>query len=570
MDFGDRRARTFVSSQGAQAIEEQGGRAVVLRTFTIPLARRDALNIFLLLAAFVLVILIVPPVRSFPINDDWAYAHSVSDILRLDYVRPPWVQATALTHVGWGALVSLVLGEGYTSLTIANLIVSALCLVLFYALLRRLNVSEGVALFGAALLGAHPVFFNISFTFMTDNTFMLFVLLACLLFVFAVQIQSEILLLLGGIAVALAYLTRQLGAVILLVEVMYLWSLRRLTWRQFVLVGAVPALTAVLLMFWEGGQPRAPIDLVMQEDLQTRIAQPATWAFVRLIASAVALTICGAFLLPLFGRPVNYIRALGLTILLGASVLPYLVTRGAILGFSGNVIDSTGFAMCCAPGEHMWDWLAWAALVLVGAVSMGFLLARATEPLSLPGNEWRGILARRDPVTIVYGSMGLLSLAVFVLPVAVFDRYLLPLVAALILFVCRSLSFRAVGNRELGIRWLLLVPVLLFSIAAQHDSLAKRESYWSVAQGLVGDGVVPNKIGMSYEWGGEYLFDQEGQKIRESGDFSDVQFMPAYLFDPEYYISEVPMEGYDVVQARSYTSWLKLGQTSTVLVQRRR
>jgi hypothetical protein len=75
---------------------------------------------------------------------------------------------------------------------------------------------------------------------------------------------------------------------------------------------------------------------------------------------------------------------------------------------------------------------------------------------------------------------------------------------------------------------------------------------------------------MSYEWGGEYLFDPEGERIRANATITEVTFIPAYLIDPEYYISEVPMPGYDVVQTEQYTSWLELGQTREVLVQKRR
>jgi hypothetical protein len=75
---------------------------------------------------------------------------------------------------------------------------------------------------------------------------------------------------------------------------------------------------------------------------------------------------------------------------------------------------------------------------------------------------------------------------------------------------------------------------------------------------------------MSYEWGGEYLFDPEGERIRASETVTEVTFIPAYLIDPEYYLSEVPMPGYDVVRTEQYTSWLEFGQTRTVLVQKRR
>jgi hypothetical protein len=141
---------------------------------------------------------------------------------------------------------------------------------------------------------------------------------------------------------------------------------------------------------------------------------------------------------------------------------------------------------------------------------------------------------------------------------------------ALLLFACRALLNRRGEGRELGLRWLVLLPVALFSLAAQHDALANREVRWDASQTLVSQGVAPNEIAASFEWGGEYLFNAEGERIRASGAFSDVVWLPLYLFDPKYYVSDVPIKGYDVVRTVHYTSWLEFGQGHAVYVQKRR
>ena len=48
-------------------------------------------------------------------------------------------------------------------------------------------------------------------------------------------------------------------------------------------------------------------------------------------------------------------------------------------------------------------------------------------------------------------------------------------VAALILFGCRQLErVGAPGSRGMALRWVLLLPVLLFSVSAQHDFVQNR------------------------------------------------------------------------------------------------
>src|SRR3989442_4625444 len=85
------------------------------------LGKTDTLNLSLLLLAFACVVALVPPVRSYPITDDWIYAHSVSDLLNWTYKGPEWAQATSFGHIACGALFAALLWQSFTVLTISTL-----------------------------------------------------------------------------------------------------------------------------------------------------------------------------------------------------------------------------------------------------------------------------------------------------------------------------------------------------------------------------------------------------------------------------------------------------------------
>jgi hypothetical protein len=70
------------------------------------LTRTDLINLASITSAFILVALLVPPVRSYPIGDDWDYVLAVEDLLKWDYKPHEWAQAIGLGHFAWGALVA--------------------------------------------------------------------------------------------------------------------------------------------------------------------------------------------------------------------------------------------------------------------------------------------------------------------------------------------------------------------------------------------------------------------------------------------------------------------------------
>jgi 4-amino-4-deoxy-L-arabinose transferase-like glycosyltransferase len=488
----------------------------------------------------------------------------------LQYAPHPWSQATALSHSAWGALFALVLGSSFTVMSIAGLTASALCLLVFYRLMRVLDVTPPLALVGSALLLAQPVFFHLSTTFMTDITFLLAVLVACLLFVRWAQTERNAYLWAASGAVALAFLNRQLGAVLVFVPLAYLWATRRLTWRSALAAALLPSVALVAYFAWERGQPHILVSMLLEKPARERLQEPVLWLARRAVIAGQAWVFAALFLVPLF-RPTRRLLAAGVALaVLGLMLWATYVSTGTVAPFTGNVVDHRGFLDCCIEqSAAVWNEGVWVALAVVGAASAAFLMARTSNRLDM---HWvgHGRPLPDNAAALVYGSAAVLTAAALLLPLTFFDRYYLPLMPALILFACREASRQGMARGELALRWTLVAPVLLFSVAAQHDNVQSKEIRWEESERLVSQGVGRDRIGMSFEWGGEYLFDAEADRIKQSGDFASMKYIPYYVIDPEYYVSEKAIEGYDVVRTEHYTSWLEFGQTHTILVQKRR
>jgi 4-amino-4-deoxy-L-arabinose transferase-like glycosyltransferase len=537
------------------------------------LGRTDVLNLCLLLVGFLGVLILLPPVHSFPITDDWTYAHSVGDLLNLRYTLDA-SQATALGHLAWGAIFAAIWGLSFTVLTVSNLLMSVAGIILFYLLLRHLEVTSAWALFGSALLGLNPIYLHLGYTFMTDITFIVYLLAGCLCYVRVLQGHGDKWLWIGSIVAALAYLTRQYGILLVPAILLSLWWYGQWTWRRVAAAALVPVVVAAIYMLWERAQPTTMTTYYLAS-LNANVRSPVDYWIDHVFRIAWAVSITGALMLPLIWMPRNPWRVLPLVSLLGILLLKSWQIYGTLLPVTGNMIDNTGFLLDDYPAISVWSQGIWAIPVIVGMLVFSLYIVACAEQVGawLRAKPWQNgrRIASQDPILLVYTLMLPMSGAILFLTPFVFDRYLLPVLPLLSVAILR---LKSRGNQEPGLRymwwrWLLLAPLALFGILAQRDFMEHSSVRWEGAERLVATGVPREHINAGFEWLGWYLFDEGAQRIRQRGDFSRVPFPPNAVLDPVYMLSDVSLEGYVRVGALPYESWLSGGQTRQVLVLKR-
>ena len=112
------------------------------------------------------------PLQDAPFIDDWTYAWSVEHLLRTGQLKIlDWSVSLNVAQVLWGALFCLPFGFSFTALRLSTWVTSLLALVGLYTLLRELGASRRDTLTGVALVCFYPVYFILSFSFMTDVPF---------------------------------------------------------------------------------------------------------------------------------------------------------------------------------------------------------------------------------------------------------------------------------------------------------------------------------------------------------------------------------------------------------------
>ncbi len=543
------------------------------------IARREGLmglvdlrNLGMVLFGFVLTLVLVPPVRTFPMDDDWVYSQSVKGLLAGAYKPHEFAEALALGHITWGALFSSIFGYSYTILSIATLTMSIMGLVLFYLLMRHLNVGSTQALLGTALLGCNPIYVYLSYSFMTDVTFLTYMFAACLCYVRGAQRYGQYWFWLGSLATALAYLTRQIGIFVVLAALLYLWWSRKWSWQSALAIAAIPVLVTTSYMLWESTQPERMVFMYLDKMKGYAISHPVEYAINNAGNITMSLATPGLCLLPLLWRPRRPILVIPLLGFLLTFQALYFRELGTMLPGLGNVVTDGGFTMGFAITSPLWNAGVWVAMGIIGVVIFSLYVTTCVEWARdwLRAQKQQGWRARSDnPALILYALAITVAAATFILTPVHFDRYLLPLLPALMLPSLQRMSNENIHTSHTR-RWLLIIPLALFSVVGMRDYMAHASVRWQGAEQLVAQGARYNQVVAGFEWMGEHTYADGVKYIRQTHDMSHLDQPALAVLDPAYAVNDLPQPGYTQVGALPYQSWLEGGRTRYILLLKRK
>jgi len=503
-------------------------------------------------AAFAIPVVLLRPFDNHPFVDDWVYAWAVERLLEHGDLRIlSFSYSINPLQTLWGALFSLVLGFSFTALRCSTWVASVLCLSGFYVLLRDVGVSRRDSLIGTALLACHPMFFILSFTFMTDVPFLALLVWYCVALARAVRLRSDGWLLVSSL-LACAAMAIRMEAVLLPGIILLVLLFDEARWGRSVArmsAAVVPVLFAGLLYWWYQSHQFQPVKFWQspgaQVDVLLRRSLPL---FPGMLLSSVTFTAgaLGVGLLPIVAASVS--RAdlrkafVALLVLSGALAGQILAGREVQLPLERSslwsLLDIGGsrsmvigdFAASPVLRGH-WSYVA--GMLVLGAASLSILWRRPTrsDPKCLPW--W--LLAR-----VVFAA------AVWM----IWDRYALVFVpvAAAWMLAGRPIARPAVA-------------VALVSVFAAHafvgtrDDLVYNRALWSAVGHLRQRGVPDAEIGGGYVVNGWLQYAHPENALRmENGELA-VAWITTDRRLP-YAVANAPLDGWRVIHRVPYRGWL--------------
>lgn len=205
-----------------------------------------------ILGFFTFHLLIVSPSGDFPLNDDWAYGHSVKllcDTGRFDLGASC---ATCFLQLLWEAAVCKVTGFSYTVMRIITLFTGLVGTVALYGCFRELRLNRATATLFTLTYAANPLFMNLSYSSMTDvpaisltNLFLFFLLKS-------IRTNGRAWLLLSGCALVAAIAVRQTALIYTTCSLWLLLGRKPLRDKVLVFVSLLvtPVISMLLLQHW--------------------------------------------------------------------------------------------------------------------------------------------------------------------------------------------------------------------------------------------------------------------------------------------------------------------------------
>lgn len=508
---------------------------------------RDCWGIVLIEAALLLAL---RPLQDTPFVDDWAYAWSVERLLTHgDLKILDWSSNPNVVQVLWGTLFCLPFGFSFTALRASTWVLALTCLCGLYVLLRDLAVSRRMAWLGTAVLGVNPIFFVLSYTFMTDVPFLAVMTWCCVAMVRALQNRDARWLVAAAALASIASGIRTVGLVIPVAMAFTLFwhsagwgrKTRRLA------LACVPLLFAALFAWWSTAEAQHLIDLSAVANAPVNRIRSLRYAIAflpRMLLANVNFVaeVVGLALVPVSfaaARRNRFRQAAVICAILGMLEIggPYvpLLSSGATwalteVGVTESLIPN--FEPPELPG-----WWRWTAPILTSA-SFALLLAALLRRRHSPPEAFLLWLAGGHFVLMAF-------LWLF------YDRY------ALVLFPSAIALLLA---RAPHLRTSIALPVIgvfaFISCVGMHDHLQLNRSLWQAVAQLRARGVSDDQIDGGYVVNGwlHCAHPEHAPRDARGNPFVPGLTTPSGLL--RYEASARPLPGWKTLDVIPYRRWL--------------
>lgn len=570
-------------------------------------ASNERRAIFIVVAVWVAMVAVIGLGGDYPLNDDWAYAHSARRLLHTGQLRIlDWAAPSLVAHVAFGATMMRLFGESNVVLRAGTASLALLALLVTYALSRRAGLSPWRSLLPALALGLSPWFVSLSFTYMSDVPWLLVMLTALWLFASALRPSAPPVLwrlVFVGVLLGVAALIRQFAVVTLPAFVIVsaidarrrlrgpllrrdalrsalcvtlplvviyagyqLWYSRvhiptlanRETWRQMRDVDPLTMLRHILAIAHYLGLWLLPLALAMRGPLRDRRSHnPALGVAIALSLFSMAEAVRALFSGPRVWGPSATIKP----------VMPYLGNIFYLVGLGPPTLYPTysGIMPSFHEGRFLGAFLT--VCSLLGAVLATGMVMNAARALWLTLRGPRSLEECRDDAAALIGEVRLLVAIAGIFYLGwhlctgpfLFDRYILPLLP---LAWILALSVVPPSLRRAPLAALLAFSAIV-SMAGTHEYLSWNAARAAAVHDLLDAGVSTSQIDAGFEWNGPWRF-EEYVRRRRTIRHSDSSW---WSVDLPYRLAFSPQPGCQTLRRYPFWTWPG-GGTPSIYVER--
>lgn len=507
-----------------------------------------AIHLGFIALVWLIAFIIVKPFGEFPLNDDWAYSKNVFYLIEDGILKfTNWPAMTLIFHMISGAAFCKFFGFSFTILRISTIIISLIGLFFIYLIINRTTKNKKIALFSALLIAFNPLYFSLSFTFMTDIPFITWSLVAVYFYLNYLNTSKLHQIILATIFSIFAILIRQTG--ILIPSVFFIIYIYKNSKNFFLVFFSTFLVIASLFIF--------------QYYLKTTTKLPDSYAsanslfknfdFLKFASKSVLrlktlFLYTGLFLLPILlfqfsviwknlTKKQKIIRTLISSIIFPLTLFNRFPTGNILynLGLGPKLLKDGYFNVNISPALPEFVFIILKIAGSIGAVLLVFYL------ISLLKN--RNNITKEKFIFFLILIIGG-YLFYFSLDKYSFDRYYL---FAQIFILLLITNLPAKINKITGIISALLFSIfLIFSVSATHDYFSWNKARWEILNELEAQGILPENIDGGFEYNGWH-------QTAERSNIQDIkQKSWWFVKNDEYVVSFGEIDGFDVIKSKNY------------------
>jgi hypothetical protein len=484
----------------------------------------------------ILCYLLVRPFAEIGIDDDWSYVKTAQVFAQTGkFAYFGLISPMLGWHVQLGALFIKLFGFSFTVVRLSTLIEAVLTAFLLQRTFVRAGMNAWNGTLATVAFVLSPLFLPLSFTFMSDVPGVLCIVVCLYMCLRALGAENEgyamTWISLAALLNAVGGTARQFAWLGLLVMVpATLWLLRRN--RRVLVVGCLSCIAGVGIVagaiHWFAQQPYAFPESPIPGRMDLKSLRDAGEAGVRLAGELALLA------LPVSLMFVGSLRALNrrLAVVIAAVFFCFTLS-GIVLIEAGRMhhwlAPFYGGSMTDPAFERLDAIVTGGAHLAIARLRFRFFLTAATMAgvLSfaaqfLPGASGRPE-SQRKAGPISWKKLGVLlgpfSAAYIILLVSIalrrelYDRYLLPLLAVLLLAL--TCCYQQKVREKLPLAGVLLIAIFgAFSVAATHDRFALYRGYASAIDEIRASGIPATSIVGPLEF-------MEWTEVEEVGHIND-------------------------------------------------
>ncbi len=501
-----------------------------------------------------LIIMIVNPAGDFPLNDDWCYGKSVKTLTDHGYLKLyNWGEMTLIAHVYFGYIFTNFFGFSFTVLRWSTLLMAGISIIGVYELCKQIKTSRWIGITCALLCMVNPIFMGLSFSFMTDVPFYSITIWTFYFFIRSMNTNRWGPLIIAIFLCCWAFLIRQIALVFPLAWLIAVIFTKKMDVKTFI-SALLPTVVLTLLYFSyteimksQGllqGRYNDRLYLLFNDIKQFDIHKVKNVIGYLL----VTLSYLGFLLAPvhIFSFLKKEIKQFNWLIVLYTLVVTgLLIYTGKVIPNLHNVWIDFGIGPTTLY-DHYGNFtktplpeapkLLWWLVTAVGVFSSVSFFFRLKQLFKL-------LIARKNIAMPVVFS--LIYFTIYTAPfliVGMYDRYLLPLLPAIIIVLFNE--YDKSPSRLFKYSSLVFVFLIgLFSVCATHDYLSWNRVRWDVITKLKESGIRPDHIQGGVEYSTWCFFSEEDDTWWEK-------------ITPVYALVFKPATDDVIINTYSYKRWL--------------